>query len=83
MTAAEPNPLLKVLSMDMMDGESDKVLLRCEHANACLPFYVLVHWGHSGQRFDPGLVNQTRTRRCLARDRKTCWSAAERSSSSY
>ncbi len=51
MTAAEQNPLLKVLSVDMMDGESDKVLLRCEHANACLPFYVLVHWGHSGQRF--------------------------------
>jgi hypothetical protein len=49
MTAAEPNPLLKVLSVDMMDGESDKVLLRCEHPNACLPFYVLVHWGHSGE----------------------------------
>jgi hypothetical protein len=48
MTAAEQNPLLKVLSIDMMDGESDKVLLRCEHPNACLPFYVLVHWGHSG-----------------------------------
>ncbi len=50
MTAAEPNPLLKVLSVDMMDGESDKVLLRCVHANACLPFFVLVHWGHSGER---------------------------------
>ncbi len=50
MTAAEPNPLLKVLSVDMMDGESDKVLLRCEHPNTCLPFYVLVHWGHSGER---------------------------------
>jgi hypothetical protein len=49
MTAAEPNPLLKVLSVDMMDGESDKVLLRCEHPNTCLPFYVLVHWGHSGE----------------------------------
>jgi hypothetical protein len=44
MTAAEPNPPLKVLSIDMLDGESDKVLLRCEHPNTCLPFYVLVHW---------------------------------------
>jgi hypothetical protein len=51
MTAAEPNPLLRVLSVDMMDGESDKVLLRCEHPNTCLPFYVLVHWGPSGERF--------------------------------
>ena len=60
MTAAEPNPLLKVLSVDMMDGESDKVLLRCEHPNACLPFYVLVHWGHSGERFGtrPGLSDE-------------------------
>jgi hypothetical protein len=60
MTAAEPNPLLKVLSVEMMDGESDKVLLRCEHPNACLPFYVLVHWGHSGKRFGswPGLSDE-------------------------
>ncbi len=50
MTASEPNPPLKVLSVDMLDSESDKVLLRCEHANACLPFYVLVHWGQSGAR---------------------------------
>src|SRR4051812_17656408 len=47
-TAAEANPPLKVTSIDVMDGESDKVLLRCEHANTCLPFYVLVHWGHAG-----------------------------------
>ena len=45
MTAAEPNPPLKVLNIDMLDGESDKVLLRCEHPHTCLPFYVLVHWG--------------------------------------
>ena len=45
MTAAEPNPPLKVLSVDMLDADSDKVLLRCEHPNTCLPFYVLVHWG--------------------------------------
>jgi hypothetical protein len=60
MTAAEPNPLLRVLSVDMMDGESDKVLLRCEHPNTCLPFYVLVHWGHSGERFGsrPGQADE-------------------------
>jgi hypothetical protein len=48
-TAAEDKPLLKVVSIEVMDGESDKVLLRCEHVNACLPFYVLVHWGHLGE----------------------------------
>jgi hypothetical protein len=65
MTAAEPDPLLKVLSVEMMDGESDKVLVRCEHANACLPFYVLVHWGHSGQRFGswPGLSDENSSSR--------------------
>ncbi len=56
MTAAEPNPPLKVLSIDMLDGESDKVLLRCEHPNTCLPFYVLVHWGRleDGSAARPG-----------------------------
>ncbi len=48
-TAAEPNPLLKVISVDMLDGESDKVLLRCEHPNTCLPFFVLVHWDRREQ----------------------------------
>jgi Chaperone for flagella basal body P-ring formation len=48
-TAAEDKPLLRVVSVDVMDGESDKVLLRCEHTNTCLPFYVLVHWEHSGE----------------------------------
>lgn len=47
-TAAETNPLLRVVSVDMLDGESDKVLLRCEHPNTCLPFFVLVHWGQPG-----------------------------------
>jgi Chaperone for flagella basal body P-ring formation len=56
MTAAEPNPPLKVLSVDMLDADSDKVLLRCEHPNACLPFYVLVHWGRleDGSAARPG-----------------------------
>src|SRR4051812_32915981 len=43
-TAQVPNPLLRVLSIDAMDAESDKVLMRCENPNTCLPFYVLVHW---------------------------------------
>jgi hypothetical protein len=43
-TAQVPNPLLRVLSIDAMDAESDKVLMRCESPNTCLPFYVLVHW---------------------------------------
>ena len=80
MTAAEPNPPLKVLSVDMLDGESDKVLLRCEHPNTCLPFYVLVHWGQSGETDRAGLAGQTRTRSNLVRSRKTCWFAAERPS---
>ncbi len=56
MTAAEPNPPLKVLSIDMLDADSDKVLLRCEHPNTCLPFYVLVHWGRleDGSAARPG-----------------------------
>ena len=55
-TAAEPNPPLKVLSIDMLDADSDKVLLRCEHPNTCLPFYVLVHWGRmeDGSAARPG-----------------------------
>ena len=81
MTAAEPNPLLKVLSVDMMDGESDKVLLRCEHPNACLPFYVLVHWGHSGERFGARPGQSVENLAPSVRGRKTCLFAAERSSS--
>src|SRR5882757_6764604 len=48
MTAAEANPRLRVVSVDVLDGESDKARLQCEHPNACLPFYVVVHWGRSG-----------------------------------
>ena len=47
-TAAVPNPRLKVLSVEVLNGESDKVRLRCEHPNTCLPFYVLLHWGQPG-----------------------------------
>jgi len=61
-TAAEPNPLLKVISVDMLDGESDKVLLRCEHPNTCLPFFVLVHWGLA-HGDDPGDPSAARSRR--------------------
>ncbi len=56
MTAAEPNPPLKVLSIDMLDADSDRVLLRCEHPNTCLPFYVLVHWGQLAAR--PGQTHR-------------------------
>ena len=48
--AAEPNPRLKVLSVDVLDGESDKVRLQCEHPHTCLPFYVLLHWGQPGDQ---------------------------------
>ena len=60
MTAAEPNPPLKVLSIDMLDADSDKVLLRCEHPNTCLPFYVLVHWGQleDGSTSRPGQTDR-------------------------
>jgi hypothetical protein len=63
MTAAEPNPALKVLGVEVMDAESDKVLLRCEHPNTCLPFYVLVHWGQleDGSTAQPGRPTGTQT----------------------
>jgi Chaperone for flagella basal body P-ring formation len=47
-TASDPKPRLRVISVDVLDGESDKVRLQCEQPNTCLPFYVLVHWGQSG-----------------------------------
>jgi hypothetical protein len=47
-TAAGPNPRLKVVSVEVLDGESDKVRLQCEQPNTCLPFYVLLHWGEPG-----------------------------------
>jgi hypothetical protein len=48
-TAAQPNPRLKVVSVDVLDGESDKVRMQCEQPNTCLPFYVLLHWAQSGR----------------------------------
>jgi hypothetical protein len=47
-TAANLKPRLKVVSVEVLDGESDKVRLRCEQPNTCLPFYVLLHWGQPG-----------------------------------
>jgi hypothetical protein len=49
-TAAEPKPRLKVVSIDVLDGESDKVRLQCEQASSCLPFFVLLHWGQPGRQ---------------------------------
>lgn len=73
-TAAEPSPLLRVISIDMLDGESDKVLLRCEHPNTCLPFYVLVHWGQPGDesagrsgRLGANSISATPTQKLLVR----------------
>jgi hypothetical protein len=50
MTSAEANPQLRVVSVEVLDADSDKVLLRCEHSRACLPFYVLVHWAKPGDK---------------------------------
>jgi len=58
-TAAEPKSRLKVVSVEVLDGESDKVRLQCEQPNTCLPFYVLLHWGRPGvgQSTLPGRQN--------------------------
>jgi hypothetical protein len=47
-SATQSKPRLNVVGVDVLDGDSDKVLLRCEQPNTCLPFYVLLHWGHPG-----------------------------------
>jgi len=47
-TATVSNPRLRVVSLEMLDGESDKARLQCEGSDTCLPFYVLVHWGQPG-----------------------------------
>ena len=49
-TASEPKPRLKVISVDVLDGESDKVRLQCEQLSSCLPFFVLLHWGQTGRQ---------------------------------
>lgn len=49
-TAAVPNPRLKVVSVDVLDGDADKVRLQCEQPNTCLPFFVLLHWGQPGRQ---------------------------------
>jgi Chaperone for flagella basal body P-ring formation len=79
MTATEPNPPLKVLSIDLLDADSDKVLLRCDHPNTCLPFYVLVHWGRleDGSAARPGRPErkpaqpEPRTAKLLVRSGRT------------
>ena len=49
-TTAATNPRMKVISVDVLDGESDKVRLQCEQASSCLPFFVLLHWGQTGRQ---------------------------------
>ena len=58
MSSTEANPQLRVMSVDTLDADSDKVLLRCDHSGACLPFYVLIHWGKPGDRTHPGRSGQ-------------------------
>ena len=58
MSSAEVNPQLRVMSVDTLDADSDKVLLRCDHSSACLPFYVLIHWGKPGDKTHPGRPGQ-------------------------
>jgi Chaperone for flagella basal body P-ring formation len=49
-TAVGPKPRLKVVSVEVLDGESDKVRLQCQQPNTCLPFFVLLHWGQPGRQ---------------------------------
>src|ERR1041384_7239229 len=58
MSSAEANPQLKVMDVDTLDADSDKVLLGCERASACLPFYVLIHWGNPGDKSRSGRSSQ-------------------------
>jgi len=58
MSSAEVNPQLRVMSVDTLDADSDKVLLRCDHSSACLPCYVLIHWGKPGDKTRPGRAGQ-------------------------
>ncbi len=44
MTSAEPNPRLKVVSIEPWNDSTAKVRMHCERAGACLPFYVLLRW---------------------------------------
>ena len=63
-SATVPNPRLRVVSLEMLDGESDRARLQCEGTDTCLPFYVLVHWGQPGdeQAGIPGRRVKTRSR---------------------
>jgi len=47
-TATVPNPRLRVVSIDVLDGEADRARLQCEGTDTCLPFYVVLHWGEPG-----------------------------------
>ncbi len=47
-TATVPHPRLRVVSVEVLDGESDRARLQCERTDTCLPFYVIVHWGQPG-----------------------------------
>ena len=69
-TAAEPQPRLKVVSVDVLDGEFDKVRLRCEQASSCLPFFVLLHWGQPGRQNARTMQPASRPENMLVRSGK-------------
>src|SRR5262249_52983340 len=63
-------------SVDMLNADSDKVLLRCEHPNNCLPFYVLVHWDEgsaagSGRSEKESMPPEQRVGKLLVRSGRT------------
>ena len=85
-TAAEPKPRLKVVSVEVLDGESDKVRLQCEQPNTCLPFYVLLHWGQPGDEASAlsgrqnGRASDNRQRHVVRAAKLRSWCSKETSS---
>ncbi len=57
-TATVAHPRLRVVSVEVLDGESDRARLQCERTDTCLPFYVVVHWGQPGDT--PGAASARR-----------------------
>lgn len=47
-SATQPQPRLRVVSIDALDGQTAKVQMRCDRSSICLPFYLLLHWLETG-----------------------------------
>jgi hypothetical protein len=47
-SATQPAPQLKLVSLTTLDETTTRARLQCENASVCLPFYVLLHWQTSG-----------------------------------